>query len=154
MGECDKKPPNQSNRDGGYLIWARIMSIFSFPTHTRAHFARRITKDYKMFSMWLQNKDKNWNTERIMQFFKIAAYVQAANCMAWCIMQLVYFALYKWLAVCVCGCGLSSCFMRSWIVWALSAWERERVWRSCVFVGVDVKYIIHYRRMCKFICLL
>ena len=37
---------------------ARIMSIFSFPTHTRAHFARQITKDYKMFSMWLQNKNK------------------------------------------------------------------------------------------------
>ena len=27
-----------------------------------------------------------------MQFFKIAAYVQVANCMAWYIMWLVYFA--------------------------------------------------------------
>ena len=51
-------------------------------------------------------------------------------------------------------CGLSCCFMRYWLVWALSAWERERVWRYCVFVSVDVKYIIHYRRICKFICTL
>ena len=29
-----------------------------------------------------------------MQFFKIAVYVQAANCMAWCIMRLVYFCPY------------------------------------------------------------
>ena len=36
------------------------MSNFIFPTHTRAHFAHKlqITKDYKMFSTWLQNKDK------------------------------------------------------------------------------------------------
>lgn len=43
-------------------------------------------------------------------------------------------------------------FMRSWLVWALSAWERKRVWRFCVFVIVDVKYIIYYRCICKFIC--
>ena len=29
-----------------------------------------------------------------MQFFKIAAYVQVANCMAWCIMRLVHFCPY------------------------------------------------------------
>ena len=33
----------------------------------------------------------------------------------------------------------------------MSAWECERVWRFCVFVGVDVKYIRHYKRKCKFI---
>ena len=49
-------------------------------------------------------------------------------------------------------CGLSICFMRSWFVWAFRERERERVWRSCVFVSVDVKYIIHYKCMCKFIC--
>lgn len=29
--------------------------------------------------------------------------------------------------------SLSDCFMRSWFVWALSAWERERVWRFCIY---------------------
>lgn len=48
--------------------------------------------------------------------------------------------------------SLLGCFMRYWLVWALSVRERECVWRFCVFVIVDVKYIIHYRRMCKFIC--
>ena len=55
-----------------------------------------------------------------MQFFKIAAYVQVANYMAWCIMRLVYFAIYM-------ACGLRllvwlvRMLMRSWLVWALSA---------------------------------
>ena len=35
-----------------------------------------------------------------MQFFKIATYVQVTNCMAWCIMRLVHFALYM-------ACGLA-----------------------------------------------
>ena len=49
-------------------------------------------------------------------------------------------------------CCLSGCFMRYWFAWALSVWERERIWRSCVFVGIDVKYIIHYKGICQFIC--
>ena len=48
--------------------------------------------------------------------------------------------------------SLLGCFMRYWLVWAFRAWERERVWRFFVFVSVDVKYIIHYKRICKFIC--
>ena len=95
----------------------------------------------------------NWNTERIMQFFKIAAYVQITQ-----LYGLVHYAACAflpyinslWLAL--VGCGSLGCFMRSWLVWALRVRERERVWRSCVFVSVDVKCIIHYRRMCKFIC--
>ena len=49
---------------------ARIMSIFSFPTHTRAYFARQITKDYKTFSMWLQNKDKTETQNALCNFSK------------------------------------------------------------------------------------
>ena len=57
-----------------------------------------------------------------MQFFKIAAYVQAANCMAWCIMRLVRFALYKWLAACACGCVAGQAvYMRYWLIWAFRA---------------------------------
>ena len=44
-----------------------------------------------------------------MQFFKIAAYVQVANYMAWFIMRLVHFAIYKWLAFCACECGSLGC---------------------------------------------
>ena len=97
---------------------------------------------------------QNWNTERIMQFFKIAPYVHIAQ-----LYGLVHYAACAFCSyihglrlALVCECGWSGCFMRSWLVWALSAWERERVWRSCVFVSVDVKYIIHYKCMCKFIC--
>ena len=31
------------------------------------------------------------------------------NHMAWCIMRIVYFAIYKWLAVCDCWFGWSGC---------------------------------------------
>lgn len=53
---------------------------------------------------------QNWNTERIMQFFKIAAYVHIAR-----LYSLVhyavcaFFALYKLLAVCACGCISLGC---------------------------------------------
>lgn len=37
----------------------------------------------------------------------------------------------------VCGLRLFAwiirLFMRLWLVWALSAWERERVWRFCIY---------------------
>ena len=46
------------------------MSNFIFPTHTRAHFARQITKDYKTFSMWLQNKDKAETHNALCNFSK------------------------------------------------------------------------------------
>ena len=39
--------------------------------------------------------------------------------------------------------SLSGCFMRFWLVWALSAWGRESVsvFDGFVFISVDVKYI-------------
>ena len=101
----------------------------------------------------ITNKDKTETQNALCNFSKSPHMCNLPNCMAWCIMRLVhFFTLYKRLAACVCWCGLSGCFMRYWLVWELSAWERECVWRFCVFVNVDVKYIIHYRRMCKFIC--
>ena len=142
---------HQSGKSFGPCVCARITSIFSFPTHTRAHFARQITKDYKKISMWLQNRDKmKYRTHYAI--FKIAAYVQIAK-----LYGLVHYAACSfcsyinglWSAL-VGEYSLSGCFMRSWLVWALR--ECECVWRSFVFVSVDVKYIIHYKRMCKFIC--
>ena len=105
----------------GGRVCVRIMSIFSFPTHTRAYFARQITKDYKTFSMWLQNKKQTETQNALCNFSKSPHMFRLPNCMAWCIMRLVYFALYTWLVVCACLCGSLGCFMRSWLVWALSA---------------------------------
>ena len=138
-----------------WVVHERVLRhFFSFPTHTRAYFCPQITKDYKMFSMWLQNKDKTETSNALCNFAESPHMCRSSNHIALvhyaaCVFCHIYIACGLAL---VCECGLSGCFMRSWLVWALSAWERERIWRSCVFVGVDVKYIIHYRCMCKFIC--
>ena len=65
-----KRVASSRRQSFGGRVCARIMSIFSFPTHTRAHFARQITKDYKMFSMWLQNKDKTETQNALCNFSK------------------------------------------------------------------------------------
>ena len=137
------------------LIWARITSFFSFPTHTRAYFPHELQKDYKIFSMWLQNKDKTETQNTLCNFSKSPHIFRSSGYMAWCIMRLVHFCPYmNGLRSCACWCGSLGCFMRSWLVWVLRVRERECVCRFCVFISVDVKYIIHYRRMCKFICTL
>ena len=136
-----------------WVLYRCVLRQFSvFPRIHAPILPRKITKDYKMFSMWLQNRDKTKTQNALCNFSKSPHMFRSSGYMAWCIMRIVHFALYKWLAFCACWCGWSGCFMRSWLVWALSAWERERVWRLCVFVSVDVKYIIHYKRICKFIC--
>ena len=129
--------------------------IFQFSYAYTRPFCPQITKRSQNIFNVITKQRQDWNTERIMQFFKIAAYVQFAKLYGLVrYVDCAFCPIYKWLVVCACWCGWSGCFMRSWLVWALSVWERERVWRSCVFVSVDVKYIIHYRRMCKFICIL
>ena len=162
MIKCAKKFVNQLTR-GKYagkvdpsrwqsfgVVRARVLRHFSvFPRMYTPIFPM----NYKTFSMWLQNKDKTETYNALCNFSESPHMCRSSNHMAWCIMRLVYFALYKWLAVCACEwVWLIRLFMRSWLVWALRAWERWRVWRFCVFVIVDVKYIIHYRRICKFIC--
>ena len=82
---------NESARALG-LICARITSFFSFPTHTRAYFARQITKDYKTFSMWLQNKDKIETQNALYNFSKSPHMFRSLDHIAWCIMRLVHFA--------------------------------------------------------------
>ena len=126
--------------------------IFQFShAYTRLFFPW-ITKRLQNIFNVVTKQRQNWNIERIMQFFRIAAYVQVANCMAWYIMRLVHFALYKWLAVCACGCGCSGCLCSLGLY---GHWVRESVsvfdGLFFVFVSVDVKYIIHYKRICKFI---
>ena len=132
---------------------ARIMSIFSFPTHTRAHFARQITKDYKTFSMWLQNKDKIETQNALCNFSKSPHMCKllivwlGALC-GLCILPYInglrsaLVSEYS-LSSCLYGVGLRRYLRRE----SVSVFDG-----FCVFVSVDVKYIIHYRRICKFIC--
>ena len=136
------------------VLHERVLRQFSvFPCIHAPIFPMNYKRLQNVFNMVTKQK-QNWNTERIMQFFKIAAYVQVANCMAWCIMRLVHFCPYinGLRFALVSEYSLSVCFMRYWLVWAVREREREHVWRLFVFVIVDVKYIIHYKRICKFIC--
>ena len=137
------------------VLYRCVLRQFSVsPTHTRAHFAHKLQKITKHFQYGYKQR-QNWNTERIMQFFKIAAYVQIANCMAWCIMRLVHFCSYiNCLRLALVGVAYQAFYMMLACmgVECVRVWEYKRVWQSCVFVNVDVKYIIHYKRMCKFIC--
>ena len=126
--------------------------IFQFPhAYTRLFCPTNYKKLQNIFNVVTKQR-QNWNTERIMQFFKIATYVQIDRPYGLVHYAACVFCSYiNCLRLALVGVAIRL-FMQSWLVWALSSWERERVWRSCVFVGVDVKYIIHYRRICKFIC--
>ena len=78
-----------------WVLYRCVLRQFSvFPTHICAHFARQITKDYKTFSMWLQNKDKAEIQNALCNFSESPHIFSSSGYMAWCIMQLVYFALY------------------------------------------------------------
>ena len=70
MGKYVERVASSKRRKLWGSVCVRITSIFSFPTHTRAHFAPQITKDYKMFSMWLQNKDKTETQNALCNFLK------------------------------------------------------------------------------------
>ena len=60
-----------------WVLYERVLRhFFSFPTHTRAYFARQITKRLQNIFNVVTKQKQNRNTERIMQFFRIAAYVQ------------------------------------------------------------------------------
>lgn len=136
-------------------IWSYIGAyyvIFQFPHAYMCQFCRQITKDYKMFSMRLQNKDKTETQNALCNFSKSPYMCKLLIVWIGALCGLCIFALYIRLAVCACWCGSLGLFIWSWLVLAFRAWERERVWRFCVFVSVDVKYIIHYKCICEFIC--
>ena len=61
---------HQGGKSFGGRVCVRITSIFSFPMHTRAHFSHELQKDYKTFSMWLQNKDKTETQNALCNFSK------------------------------------------------------------------------------------
>ena len=134
-----------------WVLYERVLRQFS--VSPRIH-APIFPKNYKTFSMWLQNKDKTKTQNALCNFSKSPHMCKLLIVWLGALCGLCIFALYingLWSAL-VGECSLSYCFMRYWLVWALRAWERERVWRSFVFVSVDVKYIINYKRMCKFMC--
>lgn len=53
-------------------------------------FARQITKNYKMFSMWLQNKDKAKTHNALCNFSKSPHMCKLPGYMAWCIMPYIH----------------------------------------------------------------
>lgn len=121
------------------LIWARITSFFSFPMHTCAYFAHKLQNVFNVVT----NRDKTETQNALYNFSKSPHMCRSPDHMAWCIVWLVNFALYTRLAICDCWCCLSGCFMRFWLAWAFRAWERERVWRFCLFVSVDVNLFVN-----------
>ena len=115
------------------VLYMRVLRQFSvFPrmyTHILPGKLQKITKNFNVVTKQRQN----WNTECIMQFFKIAAYVQAANCMACHIMRLVHFCSYincLRLAFLYLWGWLIRLFMQSWLVWAF---DGVRAW-ACLTV--------------------
>ena len=108
-------------------VCARITSFFSFPMHTRAHFSHELQNIFNVVTKQRQS----WNTERIMQFFRIAAYVQVANCMAWYIMRLVYFThIYM---ACVLRLWVSIAYQAVYMFLACMGVECVRAW-ACLTV--------------------
>ena len=103
----------------GSCVLVRITSIFSFPTHVYAHFARQITKRLQKISMWLQNKNKLKHRTHYAIFQNRRICSDRSAIWLWCIMRLVHFALYiNGLRSAFVGeYSLSGCFfMRSWFV--------------------------------------
>ena len=75
-----------------WVVCVRVLRHFSVFLRIHAPILPdKLQKDYEHFQCGYKQR-QNRNTERIMQFFRIAAYAQVANCMAWCIMRLVHFA--------------------------------------------------------------
>ena len=97
-----------------WVVCARVLRHFSvFPRIHAPILPRKITKDYKMFSMWLQNRDKTETQNALCNFSKSPHMCKLPNYMAWCIMWLVSFALYingLWSAL-VGEYSLSGCFI-------------------------------------------
>ena len=135
------------------LAWACITSFFSFPTHTRAHFAHKLQKITKCFQCGYKIKTRL----RYITHYAIFQnrHICADHPAIWlgalcglCILPYIHglqsalVSEYS-LSGCLCGIGLYGRWVR----------ESVSVFDGLVyFVGVDVKYIRHYKRKCKFIC--
>ena len=150
-----QKRIDSSRRKSFGVVYACVLRQFSvFPRIHALILPDKLQKDYKIFSMWLQNKKNK------MKYRTHYAIFQNRRICASCqLYGLVHYAACAFCHICT-ACGLLlwvwpiKLLMQSWAVWALRERECECVWRFFVFVIVDVKYIIHYRRMCKFICAL
>ena len=114
--------------------------------------------------MWLQNRDKTETQNALCNFSESPHMCKLPKCMAWCIMRLLHFAyIYTAcdLLLLVWHIRLFYAFLACMGVEWVSARECKRVWRSCVFVSVDVKiYLcvinvcVYYNCMdvCAFVC--
>ena len=85
-----------------------VLRQFSvFPRIHAPILPHKLQKDYKTFSMWLQNKDKTKTHNALCNFSESPHMFRSHGYMALFIMRLVHFAIYARLAVCSCGCGRS-----------------------------------------------
>ena len=125
------------------LAWARITSIFSFPTHVHAHFAHKLQKITKHFQCGYKTETKIEIQNALCNFSKSPHMYKLPIVWLGALCGLYILPIYKWLAVCACEYSLSGCFMRSWLVWAVREREREHVWRFFVFVIVDVNLFVN-----------
>lgn len=109
------------------VVCVCITSIFSFPAHVYAHFARQITKDYKTFSTWLQNKDKTKTHNALCNFSKSPHMYKLPIVWLGALCGLCILPIYKWLAFCACEYSLLGCLCDFGLYGALRERERERV---------------------------
>ena len=58
MGKCVKRLPSSKRRKLWGRVCVRITSIFSFPTHTRAHFPHKLQKITRRFQCGYKTKTK------------------------------------------------------------------------------------------------
>ena len=93
-----------------WVVYERVLRHFSvFPRIHAPILPDKLQKNYKTFSMWLQNKDKTETYNALCNFSESPHMCKLPNYMAWCIMQLVHFAPYIWLAACTCLRGSLGC---------------------------------------------
>ena len=138
-----------------WVLYECVLRQFSVFPRIHAHiFARKLQKITKCFQYGYKTKTKLkhithyaiFQNRRICTSCRLYGLVHYAAC-AFCpyinSLQSALVSEYS-LSSCLCGVGL------------YGRWERERVsvFDGFVFINVDVKYIRHYRRMCKFICVL
>ena len=78
-----------------WVLYERVLRHFSvFPRIHAPILPDKLQKITKCFSMWLQNKYKTETQNALCNFSKSPHMCKSLNYMAWCIMRLVYFALY------------------------------------------------------------
>ena len=108
---------HQGGESLGSCVCARITSIFSFPRIHAPILPRKITKDYKKFSMWLQKKTKLKHRTHYAIFQNRPICVDRQTIWIGALCGLCILPYINGLrSALVCECGLLGCFIHSWLV--------------------------------------